>query len=435
MAKTDYLKEGQVELKSGIWTVVFITENEPIVLENADISECYFIEDIFKFSMVGKLVFNDRFNLMELSPFSGNEKIAIIYSVGRKRRELIFDIWKVVKISQVGSGINEADENIISIDFVDPYFAALTLRKYSKSWSNKYYSDIMKDILNNMLFYGDDNFKFDVEESSNRTDFIIPYWYPQTALRWLLRRGVGRQSGTSGYLCFNNTREGFRHNLLTFNYLLLDIGRTIDRLVYNFDSSTVSSENKILEWWINSLDRNSNPRIRGGVWKGWNFEKKKLLNQEYVYSKGVSENVMLGRKTLYPKMDDTLSSNIVIGGRYDELESVAFNDWCKRYNLQFILNIIVEGNEKRYAGQHIEIEWPSVVKDTFATRRFNDLLKGKYLIKSVTHSFSAGGSLPYKQRLVCIKNAYHNAKRSKILHPSDVTNLYTEKFQQILGQG
>ena len=166
-----------------------------------------------------------------------------------------------------------------------------------------------------------------------------------------------------------------------------------------------------MEWWINSIDRTSNPRIRGGVWKGWDFSKKQLLNQEFVYSDGVSQNVMLGRKTLYPKMDDTLSSNIVIGGGYEELEAVAFNDWAKRYNLQFVLNIIVEGNEKRFAGQHIEIEWPSTIKDTVATNRFNSL---------------------YKQRLVCIKNAYHDARNSRILQNADITNLHTEKFSTIL---
>jgi hypothetical protein len=58
----------------------------------------------------------------------------------------------------------------------------------------------------------------------------------------------------------------------------------------------------------------------------------------------------------------------------------------------------------------------------------NDALKGKYMIKSVTHSFKTGRNYPYRQRLVCIKNAYHNSK-SVMLHDADVTNLYSEGKQ------
>jgi len=53
-------------------------------------------------------------------------------------------------------------------------------------------------------------------------------------------------------------------------------------------------------------------------------------------------------------------------------------------------------------------------------------IRDRYMIKSVTHNFMGGGHYPYKQRLVCIKNAYQNIN-SSILYDSKVTNLYTEK--------
>jgi hypothetical protein len=429
---TDYKKSGQVHLKKEIFTVMLITEKAPIVLNNSDINILYFIEDIFKFCITGTITFNDRYNLMQYGPFTGNEKIAIIYSVGRKNREIIFDIWKVGKIQQSGAGIREETENLITMHFVDPFYSGFLLKKYSRSWKNEKYSDIMKDILNNMVFFKDGSRKFNIEESSNKTDFIIPYWNPQTAIRWLMRRSKGKESGTSGYLCFNNTREGFQHNLVTLNYLLFDLDKTIDADPYIFNKAEVSNDNKILEWWISGLDRNSNSVLKGGIWKGYDFKTKKLLNHEYLYSNGADNTVMLGRKTLYNKIDDISANIMVCEADDDALDNVAYNDWAKRYNMQFILNIIVEGHEKRYAGQQIEIQWPAIARNLGNAVPFNDLLKGKYLIKSVTHHFNPGGTFPYRQRLVLIKNAYTNID-SKILYKSKIQNIYQEgDTQQIL---
>jgi hypothetical protein len=440
MDKSDYSKKGQVTLKKGVFSVVLITEKEPLILNNADIINFYFIEDIFKFCMTGTITFNDRYNIMEYGPFTGNEKIAIIYSIGgdiksNKNRQLVFDIWKVGKIQQIGTGMREESENLITMHFVDPFYSAYTLRKYSRSWKDKKYTDIMSDILNNMVFFKDSGRNFIKEDSSNKTDFIIPYWNPQTAMRWLMRRAKGSKSGTSGYLCFNNTYKTFSHNLVTLNYLLSDADRTLDPEPYVFNKGEVSAENKILEWWISGLDRNSNSAIRGGVWKGYDFKTKKLLNHEHVYSDGADNTIMLGRKTLYNRIDDVRSSNVIVGDSSDDLlDNIAYNDWAKRYNMQFILNLVVEGHEKRYAGQQIRIQWPSWARNLGEEVQYNDLLKGKYLIKSVTHSFSPGGTFSYKQRLVLIKNAYTNID-SKILYKvlAKNQNIYQDGNIQKLG--
>jgi hypothetical protein len=425
--KNDYDGKGFVKLNKEIFDVLLITEKSTIALNNADINQLYFIEDIFKFCLIGTMTFNDRYNLMEYGPFTGNEKIAIVYAVDDKRsRELLFDIWKVGRIQQIGTGINETSENMITMHFVDPFFNNLTQRRYSRSWSNEYYSNIMRDVLNNMVDFKAGGRPLNIEQSKNKTDFIIPYWTPQTAMRWLMRRAKGKQSDTSGYLCFNNTKETLSHNLVTMNYLLNDEWKSIDPVKYEFTKGEVSGENKILEWWINGIDRISLPAVRGGIWRGYNFNTKKLLNYEHVYSDGADNTVCLGRKTLYNQIDDTASYSTFTGDNSDSvLEDISYNDWAKRYNMQFIMNIIVQGHDKRYAGQQIEIDWPDSMAN-LGTTSFNNLLKGKYLIKSVTHSFSPGGTFPYKQRLVLIKNAY-NQIESDILYKAKKQNVFADK--------
>ncbi len=417
---------GQVELKKGVYSVMLITEAGNAILLNEDIYDFYFIEDIFKYSMVGKLVFNDRYNFMENGPFTGQEKVALIYGKGDADQNMIFDIWKIGKISQSGPGIRETSEQMIEIYFVDPYYAALSLRRYSRSWKNERYSDIIRDIMNNMLFVSDTGFPINIETSSNRSEyFYMPYWTPRTALSWLSKRAKGSRTGTSGYLIFNNTVNGITCNAVSMNYLLGDVDATVDRTPYKLQSDRVSEDNKILEWWISGLDRTGNQTLRGGYWRGHDFLTKSFLQVGHQYSDGTKKNVMLGRKTLYQRIDDLNCANWTPGDdSIETLSDIAFNDWAKRYNMQFILNIVVEGDEKRFAGQHIEIEWPGIK----GSEKMNDALKGKYMIKSVTHSFWAGSSYPYRQRLVCIKNAYHNSK-SVILHDSTVTNLYTERRQ------
>ncbi len=104
-------------------------------------------------------------------------------------------------------------------------------------------------------------------------------------------------------------------------------------------------------------------------------------------------------------MNDTQSSRWLIGDNVeDRLDDIAYNDWVKRYSMQNVANIIVEGHEKRFAGQIIEIEWPSIVDEL----KNNEVMKGNFLIKSVTHSFEPGQTYFYKQRLVLLKNAYNN---------------------------
>lgn len=427
--KSDYEKTGVVELNSGIYSVILYLEKGSVILNNTDILELFFIEDIFKFCLVGKISFNDRYNILEYGPFTGNEKLEIIYSVGTNVRDLVFDIWKIGNIQQLTSGPNETSQNLISMQFVDPFFIPYSQRKYSKSWTNTKYSSIMEDILKNMVYMKDIQ-KMNVEVSSNSTDFVIPYWNPITAIRFLMRRGKGIKSGTSGYLCFNNTQDGFKTNLITMNYLLEDLGRTIDNDIYYIDKAEVSSKNKILEWWISGIDKTSNAVIRGGVWRGVNFNGKTLLNKEFKYQDGVNNTVMLGKKTLYTNIDDIKSaSTLVTDSSEADLFNIAYNDWVKRYNMQFIVNFIVEGDEKRFAGQQIEVEWKSP-----SLNSFNDLLKGKYLIKSVTHEFVGRKNIPYKQRLVLIKNAYHNST-CKFLVDAVKTNLFTENNAVIIRRG
>lgn len=407
-----------MKAKKSLYNVQIVLEgNQPVILENEHIISCYFIEDIFKNCMMGKLIFNDVYGFFELGPFTGNEQIIITYGV-EVDKNIIFDIWKVGKITQ--SDVSDpALTNIMEMEFVDPTFASYTLRRYSKSWVDTKISDIMVYLVQNMLNLKNTN--LNVEESKNKIDnFIIPYWNVLRTMKFLSRRGCGIKSNNSGYLVYNNTENnGFTTNIKTLNYLFNDLDKSIEENEYLFECENIDYENKILDWWINSLDKNSLKGLCGGVWKGYDINEKKFLNQSYTYKEGISETVLLGKKSLFNDIDDLRSSNTMLGEKnLEDLKYILYNDWIKKYSKQNIVNIILEGHEKRYAGKQIEIIWPSVSK----SEKFNKGFGGNYLISSITHYFKNN----YRQRIVLLKNAYDNLDSNNLVSAVK-TNMYNKK--------
>lgn len=421
MAQRQYNENIQV---SGVFSALLITEQNTLIIDATDIVELYFVEDIFKQSMVGKIKFIDRAGIQEFAAFSGAEKISIIYSIGRKTKNILFDIWKVGKISEMSAAKRE-QQSFIEITFVDPFYAAYTLKRYSRSFSNQKISSIVRYILGTMMFMDDSNAEIDIEPTINSMSFVMPYWTPRQALIYLLPRARSASQGEGGYLTYNNTdntRTGIKANLRSMNSLFADARKTLDPNTYVMDSKDSSNRNTILSWWMTGIDRNSNSKVKGMTFKGYDFTKKKLLSETMEYSTGIEKSILIGRNSLYGPVDD---ANGFIGvnaiSNEDMLENFAYNNWVKRYSRQLVLNAIVEGTDDRFAGQMIEIEWPSRLQQEV----FNQSLRGKYLIKSITHSFGARNKLPYVQRLVLLKNAYHNMQ-SEWLVPASNINVTNE---------
>lgn len=85
------------------------------------------------------------------------------------------------------------------------------------------------------------------------------------------------------------------------------------------------------------------------------------------------------------------------------LENMYYSDWIKQYCLQQLVSINVSGHVERYAGGQIEINWLSGNSDVM----FNENYMGRYLVKSITHQFSAQTEPQYIQKMVLIKNGYY----------------------------
>lgn len=384
------------------YAVYIIIDDKEVYIDGGSIEYAYFIEDIFSYSIVGKMEFHDRQGIMEFGPLTGNEKIGIIYGVDEEI-EKKFYIYKINRVIPSWANAN-TKENYLEVIFVDEMFYNLTNREYSISWKNKKGSQIISDITKNML--GVDSFE-KWEDSVDIFDyFYIPYWTPKKSVDWISKRCKGALSRQSGYL-FYNTVAG--SNFITMDQLLnqtelMELG--FDRSgFYTFGDKSKIIYNQILGYEMSGIDNLSRLDLRGGIRYGYDFNRKKLINKSYKYTDGISKYTLLGERSLFGDISDSDVRHTNFGEDTEQIvDNIYYNNWVKSYSMQQTLSITVHGHEQRYAGGLIEVEWPSAHEKEV----YNKNLAGKYLVKSITHQFG-GGQPFYKQKMILIKNAYEGS--------------------------
>lgn len=404
--------------------IIFESFEKGFTLAMEDVEIFYFIEDIFSHSMNGVLRFRDMYGFSEFAPLTGdNERIHIVYGVDNDK-ELSFDVYQISEIA----GLNPSGEqqNIIEIVFVDGLFQLFTQQKFSRSWQEESVSNIVRHISKYALKV---NRFASIEDSTEAIDFVMPFWTVKHAIDYLSRRGTGSITGQSGYLFFNNSKG---LNFITLDSLLNGSpklkGFTADEYVFDRPGEPFFT-NKILGWTLEGVDNFQMNKLRGRSSFGYDFSTKALITNEYEYTDSLDHITVLGRKSLYSDIG-TPRADYVLEGETDPkiLDAMYYGEFAKRYSLQQAVKLIVRGHEERFAGDMLEIKWPSTEKSLI----HNENLKGLYLVKSVTHQW-ASTRPGWIQKLVCIKNGY-TASRNKNLLNATKKNLYGSSVAAVLGK-
>ena len=205
---------------------------------------------------------------------------------------------------------------------------------------------------------------------------------------------------------------------------------TISKTTYQFDKpEDPYFTNKILSFAIQGVDNYQMPYLRGGFKYGYDFSTKSFIKEQFEYSDLIKDVTVLGKRSLYSNIG-TPRADYVLEGEPDSniLEAMFVSDWQKRYSLQQAIKIIVRGHEQRFAGDMIEIQWPSTEKDEIWNKQMN----GLYLVKSVTNQWSSMTKPNWVQKLVLIKNGYTDS-RNKNLLKSSRKNIYGTTVSSVLG--
>lgn len=403
-----------------------------VKIETQHVKECFFIEDIFKTCMTGKIVFIDNYGMYEYGPFTGNETVSIKY--GRlENREVVFHILKIEKIIPTAMSSSQVSP-LVELEIADTSFEGFTSYRYSRSYLKKEkHTDIVKHILKHQIGWTGKINEYP-SKSELSENFCIPYWTPKQTIDYILSHANSGDEG--GYLCYTNTKNRQSMNIYPLTWLL-SRNNVLDQKPYilELESQTEDAkrlDNKVLEWWIDGIDHTMTKTIRNTKWYGYDISKKKMFSNVFDYPDGIKYTPIMGNYSLFENGyhlggnantdDGTLSYINMTSGESSviNLRKFAINDFQKKYNLHQLLNIITTGNEKRYAGHQITVNWNSVNQES---KTKNRLFNGAYLVKAISHSFiQQEAGIGYIQRMVLIKNGFQEPN-TRILEKSKIPNL------------
>ncbi len=373
----------------------------------------------------GKLALKDTKTITEFLPLQGNETITITYASwindDRIEKEYVFDIYKVSDIQNISEGNVGTRTSFASFAveffFVEKQHHRLHSQFFSKSYIDMLYTDIILDITAKYAGIASwQEFEAAPEEIEN---FCTNLKSPADSIRWLMERITGDWSGEPGYLMYSNTKvSGDSFNFVTLEYLLGSaplITPPGDGL-YTIGGRNQHYINHMRGVDISCVDQSSCDKLMRCNYLGYDNFRKYQIKREYDYMKAIGHFTMLGADTLFnggTLMGKILKPQEVLTGESGDkymlleclLDNMYYSDWIKQYCLQQLVSIHVHGHVERYAGGQIEINWLSGNSDVM----FNENYMGRYLVKSITHQFSAVTQPNYIQKMVLIKNGYYTS--------------------------
>lgn len=432
--------------------------NKVIMIPPGDIVELYTVQDVFAFNIFGKLKWTDRRGLFADGQISGNEGFVLEFQglTSSQSKQVNFLVFKVERVLQ-GATASPMSGPLLEMTFVDPTFFYLTQRRYSKSWNQKSIDTIISDIYRDMLGIDLDEYKntdmFEsAEESGMPFDFVMPFWTPLVALKYL--------SQLAGGYCIwphvvDDSQTPVKVGKLTLQHLFAGVpyNMTAPRAMQNlltFEAYKSNTTDVIKDWWLKGIDKFNLKFIRGGKYLGFDFDGKRFLEKQYTYvlAKNVPDQTdvnnvkqdwiapmghqsILGKKSLFPNISD-LQSYVKLTGLGDAeyeypdylkpLGSLIRSEWSSRYNTQNTLTVILEGRDTRHPGMWVNVEAPGVSVDGSVT--YNPQLKGDYIIKNLITVFVGFGLKPYSHVCELMRNGYDDSKDTS-LEDSD-TGAYSQ---------
>lgn len=378
-------------------------------MDNDDITDVYFIEDIYSYMMTGKISFKDTRGLNELLPLVGNETITIEYGTinGGVRdfyitKSFTFDIIKMGMIEST----NDKRRHMAEMFFIQSPHKRLHMEKYSASYKCEKYTDYIRQILAEHVGITSFNeFEDGIEK--------LQYFYtgmksPAENIEWLGSRSSGSISGQPGYLLYSSTQaEADTYNFVTLEKLLMN--KTLmppDAGVYTIGAHNEYNINRFLRYKDHRVDKKSLEKLMYYIGLGYDIKRKKFLRNEYTYEEALGKFTCLGNYSLFSVgMDAIIGPTRELTGEVEEemiMKNLYYGDWIKRYCLQHTVTTMLEGHVDRYCGGMIHVHWPSANDDEI----FDKNMSGLFLVKSITHHFSPRNKPVYMQKMILIKNGY-----------------------------
>ena len=379
------------------------------------IKHFYYIESIENMFLTGKLEIEDVGGLLEKLPLTGEETLEVTIE-----QEIDGDTNIISLKTLEFEFYNIELENVERIKtttyvfyIVEKGFFDFINKSYSKSYKEKYINDIVEDICKNQLNLDSD--QYEIEETSDKIDFIIPYWKPLTSLKYFTRIARRKQSPKeSGYLFYSTT--GDEDDIIPVKKFvsfatLLEVEPNKDAgNKYYFKKQDINPN------YINNFRDVKNPHfknrrimkdgISGKKYYGIDFvTDKTIYTVEKKYSEYVANAKMSGNVSYLSIGLDDVDSEVEFMGYPDRKLIEARQDFRFRMSLESFnkREVLVDGALNRNCGKTIYVE-----QSTDNPEELHNIEhSGTWLIKTITHSFYIKS---FDQKMVILKDAYEDTE-------------------------
>ena len=279
---------------------------------------------------------------------------------------------------------------------------------------------------------------FDIEETQNVYDIVIPNWKPFDAMNWLAKRSMAENRDGANYM-FYETRDGFHFRSLESLVEEESVGvyrrRPSDVAEGNPDEEQYRNVNQIEI--VNAFDMVAN--IPNGMYANrlviHDMIKRKSEILDYDYSKEYDKMIHVedNKKTNNWRLSDTQNmsgqgSSMLVHESADELTSrplskqtlvSRFDDTNTYYEktlqnrisqMQQLnnikLNITISGDTTRKVGDVLDLEIPSVETHVDGTVPMDKLYNGRYLVTALRHKIDSASHLMVME---VVKDSYFSS--------------------------
>lgn len=167
--------------------------------------EINYFEDLYNNSISGNLILNDSSGFINMLGFSGNDYLSLTFGKPGLDNHKVNKVFRIYSVSN-RSMTKDQNENYV-LNFCSEENILSEQYKVSKSYKNKKISEIVSDIMVNILSVKSDKFlSNNLEETKGVRDIIIPNLKPFEAVNWLCTQALSNNTQTSGspYLFYEN---------------------------------------------------------------------------------------------------------------------------------------------------------------------------------------------------------------------------------------
>lgn len=175
--------------------------------------ELSYYEDIYTFAVSGYIKIEDSQGFIESLQLTGNEYIEINFGKIKGAPNTNDQIYRMYKVG------DRVPSDNLNTQYYTLYFCSEELIvgeqiRVAKSYVGKKISDIVTDVLTNVLKVNEKNIG-EIEETTGMYDFVVPRMKPFETISWISTYARPKATGTVGAdMLFFETKDGFNFRSL-----------------------------------------------------------------------------------------------------------------------------------------------------------------------------------------------------------------------------